>query len=72
MMIEKVKEMVKENIGQIHSFRFKGSRNQIDEFDGIITDLYQAIFIIHVVGNEDKVKSFSYSDILTENLEILN
>lgn len=72
MTIDKIKEMVKNNQGIEHSFRFKGTRNQVDEFDGVITDIYQAIFIINVKDNIPRVKSFSYSDLLTENLEIID
>lgn len=72
MTIDKIKEFVKSNKGIEHSFRFKGTRNQIDEFNGIITDMYQAIFIISVTSNGSRVKSFSYSDLLTENLEIID
>lgn len=70
MTIEKIKELVKENQGVYHSFRFRGTRNQIDEFGGIITAMYPAIFII--TSDDDKVKSFSYSDLLVDNLEIID
>lgn len=72
MTIDKIKEIVRSNKGIEKSFRFKGTRNQVDEFDGIITDMYQAIFIISVKDNNSRVKSFSYSDLLTENLEIID
>ncbi len=72
MTIDKIKEIVKSNKGVEHSFRFRGTRNQVDEFDGVITDMYQAIFIINVKDNVPRVKSFSYSDLLTENLEIID
>ena len=62
MTLDKIKEFVKENKGIQHSFKFKGTRNQVDEFQGIITDLYPAIFIITL--DDDKVKSFSYNDLL--------
>ncbi len=70
MTIEKIKELVKENQGVYHSFRFRGTRNQIDEFAGTITAIYPAIFII--TSDDDKVKSFSYSDLLVDNLEIID
>lgn len=70
MTLDKIKEFVKENKGIQHSFKFKGTRNQVDEFQGIITDLYPAIFIITL--NDDKVKSFSYNDLLADNLEIVD
>lgn len=70
MTLDKVKEVVFENKGLVKSFVFKGARNQIDEFNGVITDMYPAIFTITL--DDNKVKSFSYSDILIENLKIID
>lgn len=70
MTLEKIKKIVMENLGVMHSFRFKGSRNQIDEFDGVITNAYPSIFIITMDNN--MVRSFTYSDLLIDNLEILD
>lgn len=69
MMIDNIKKVVKENQGVECSFRFHGARNQVDEFHGVIVDLYPAIFTIETENN--KIKTFSYSDILTQSLEIL-
>ncbi len=70
MTIGMAKQLVKDNKGEIRSFRFRGARNQIEEFKGIITDTYPAIFIIRL--QDEKIKSFSYSDVLIDNLKILN
>lgn len=69
MMIDNIKKVVEKNQGVKCSFRFHGSRNQVDEFHGVIVDLYPAIFTIETENN--KIKTFSYSDILTQSLEIL-
>ena len=64
---------IKDNIilkkGKSSKFRFNGARNQIEEFDGIIEGVYNCIFTIRTQKNE--TKSFSYSDVLIGNLEIL-
>lgn len=70
MMIDNIKKVVKQNQGVKCSFRFHGARNQVDEFYGVIVDLYPAIFTIETENN--KIKTFSYSDILIQNLEILS
>ena len=70
MTLDKIKEYVASNKGIVHSFRFKGTRNQVDEFQGIITDLYPTIFIITL--DNSKGKSFSYSDLLVDSLEIID
>ena len=61
MTIGMVKQFVNDNKGMMHSFRFKGTRNQIEEFQGMITDVYPAIFIIKL--QDEKIKSFSYTDV---------
>lgn len=69
MMIETVKSKVRENVGKTCTFRFHGGRNQIDEFKGKITYLYPAVFT--VLTEDDVVKTFSYSDVLIQSLEIV-
>ena len=58
--------------GKHLKFRHNGSRNQIEEFEGIITDTYNYIFTIKKIGDSNETKSFSYSDVLISNLEIYN
>ncbi len=70
MMIDKIKNKLIENVGISHKFRFNGSRNQVEEFEGVITHTYNAVFTILV--NDTSIKSFTYSDVLTKNLEILD
>lgn len=69
MNIEKIKEKINELKNKKISFKVNGSRNQIEEFDGIITETYNYIFIVET---ENIKKSFSYSDILINNIEIKN
>lgn len=69
-MIEKIRNNVKKSVGLKRKFRFNGSRNQIEEFEGIINNTYNKVFTILVNGGV--LKSFSYSDILTNNLEIID
>lgn len=70
MMLDKIKEQVKGIMGEEHFFRFNGSRNQIEEFKGVINSTYAAIFTI--VVEKYGIRSFSYSDLLTGNLEIID
>lgn len=72
MTIERVREMVKKNSNQEKKFKFNGSRNQVEEFSGRIVGAYPAIFIIRTSDEASRIKSFSYSDILTESLEIID
>ncbi len=69
-MINKVKEDIKSIKGKKKHFRFNGARNQIEEFDGIIIGIYNYIFTIKIVSDKNELKSFTYSDVLIDNLEI--
>lgn len=70
MNISKIKENLEQNKGKIIRFKFNGSRNQIEEFEGTIENTYNYIFVVRLEQNKEQLKSFSYSDVLTENLEI--
>ena len=71
-MINKIKEDIESRKGQVLKFRHNGSRNQIEEFEGIIIGTYNCVFTIKTVDEKEKIKSFTYSDILIDNLEIYN
>lgn len=70
MNITKVKEDVSKYIGKPLHFKYNGSRNQIEEFDGTIENIYNSIFTIKI-NDTSMVKTFTYSDIITESLEII-
>lgn len=69
--IDKVRETIKLQTGKKLSFKYNGARNQIEEFEGEIIETYSKIFVIQPSSSLTPLKSFSYSDILTESLEII-
>ncbi len=69
MNIEYIRNKVKNELNVKHSFIYNGIRNQIEKFDGVINKCYSGIFTILLTDN--KIKSFSYNDIIIGNLEIL-
>lgn len=71
MNIEKIRNTIKDKEGQNLKFKFNGARNQIEEFGGKIINVYPAVFIIEVDNLTNTVRSFSYSDVLTNSLEII-
>ena len=71
-MINKIREDLINKKGYILKFRHNGSRNQIEEFNGIIIGTYKYIFIVKTTDKKEEIKSFSYSDVLIDNLEIYN
>ena len=66
-MIDKVRNNMLALKDKRIKFRFNGSRNQIEEFEGIITNCYNYVFIIDL-GNMKR--SFSYSDVLIGVLDV--
>lgn len=69
-MIEKIKSEIKSNVGKTVKFKFNGARNQVEEFTGTIESTYNYIFIIRVNDENNTLRSFTYSDVLIENLII--
>ncbi len=70
MMIEHIKEMLKEKFGEELEFKVSGPRNQTEEFKGRILKLYNSVFTVRDSNNV--IRSFTYSDILIKNLKIYN
>jgi len=50
-------------------FKYFGNRGQNEEFEGEIVNIYKGIFLIKSFTDE-RIRSFSYSDVLIGNLEI--
>ncbi len=65
MTIEKIKENLNENLGNKVRIVFNIGRNKTEEFEAIIKELYNFIFIV-----ETENKSFTYSDVLTQTVEL--
>ena len=71
-MIAKIRGELEQEKGKTLHFRFNGARNQIEEFEGCIENTYNFIFTIKTKGETSRIKSFTYSDILTQSVEILD
>ncbi|MBR4617857.1 MAG: Veg family protein [Bacilli bacterium] len=67
---ELLREKMKEKEGHDYLFIFNGSRNQVEEFEGTITSTYPSVFIVETIEEFPKIRSFSYNDLITSNLEI--
>ncbi len=66
-MISKIRQEVSSYKNKKITFKYNGSRNQIEVFDGVITKCYKNIFLIKT---SKYLKSYSYTDILIGTLEI--
>lgn len=67
MTIEKIKENLSENVGNKVKVVFNIGRNKTEEFEATIKEIYNFIF---VVETEKENKSFTYSDVLTNTVEL--
>lgn len=70
MTLNKIRLFVNNNKNVIHNFIFHGSRNQNEYFTGKIVEVYPSIFVIKL--EDGQIKSYSYSDLLIGNIEIVN
>ncbi len=68
MTIQKIKNNIESNIGKSAKIIYNGSRNRKEEYYGVIKEIYNYIFIVKL--DTDEIKSFSYSDVLTNTIEI--
>ena len=68
MTIDMIKNKIDNRIGDNVKVVYNGSRNRREEYSGVISEIYNYIFIIKMESNEKK--SFSYSDVLTNTIEI--
>ena len=64
-MIDRVRNNILSLRGKKINFRYNGSRNQIEEFEGVISGCYKFVFTIDV---DNFSRSFSYSDVLIGTL----
>lgn len=65
----KIKEKIESYKLKRIKFKYNGSRNQIEEFSGIIENTYNSIFTIKIDGS-NIIKSFTYNDVINKNLQI--
>ena len=70
MNINIAKNIVYKNIGIKRKFFYKGPRNQNEIFEGFIDKAYPAIFTISTC--DGITLSFTYSDLLINNLKIVD
>lgn len=69
MNINIAKNIIYKNIGIKRKFFYKGPRNQNEIFEGFIDKAYPAIFTISTC--DGRTLSFTYSDLLVNNLKIV-
>lgn len=69
-MIEKIREDMEKHVGEEVKIIFNGGRNKTEEFNAIITEMYKFIFVVKLNNDIHELKTFTYSDVLTQTVEI--
>lgn len=70
MTIKKIKDDIRSHVGEEIKLKFNGARNKTEYYEAILKDVYNSVFTVQIKNEYNEVKSFSYSDILTNTLEI--
>lgn len=69
MTIEKIRSNINQNLGHDVKVVHNEGRNKIYEYRGKVVEVYNNIFII-LDSNNDRKRSFSYYDVLTETVKV--
>ena len=70
MNIARIRKKLESYKGETIRFKFNGTRNQIEEFEGVIENTYNYVFTIRIKNDNIIRKSFTYADVLTDSLEV--
>lgn len=70
--LDKIRSNVENYVGRKVKLKANKGRKKIIERDGIIESVYPSVFIVKIDGgyNTSRRVSYSYSDILTETVQI--
>lgn len=72
--VNKVRNAVKNQTGKKVKIRINRGRHKVDVTEGIISETYPSIFLIRIQEGIDmpvKTMSYSYTDILTRDIELI-
>lgn len=69
MTISDIKEELNNHIGEKITINYNLGRNKKEEYRVVIKQLYNNIFIVKLENNEE-IKSFSYSDVISKTVQI--
>lgn len=71
MNINKIKEYLESKKGKSIMITYNGSRNKVEEYEATVDTLYPNIFSVSTKHNNfNEVKTFSYTDVLSNTVEL--
>ena len=68
--IDFIKSEIKSHVGETISLRDLGGRKKILIKDGVLEKAYSSIFTVKVYGDIERRLTYSYSDVLSNTVEI--
>lgn len=69
-MITKIKDELNDHLGEVVTLNYNLGRNKYETYQVVIKKLYNNIFTVQMNNDENIIKSFSYSDIITKTIKI--
>ena len=69
MNINVIREKIESNLGKEVFIKYNLGRNKIEKYNAKIKEIYNYVFVVEVL-NTNEVKSFTYSDIITNTIKI--
>ena len=72
--VNNVRNAVIGQMGKKVKIRINRGRHKVDVTEGVISETYPSIFLIKIQDNEDtpvRMLSYSYTDILTRDVELI-
>ena len=70
MTLQEVKNKVNDNVGHDVVIRYNMGRKRVEKYKVRIKETYKNIFIVESFSDKFKVRSFSYTDIITKTIKI--
>ena len=68
MTLEKIKEELNNYVGKKITIKYNLGRNKFEKYEVVLKELYSHVFLVEL--NNENIKSFSYSDIITKTIKI--
>lgn len=70
MTIEEIKKDLRNHVGKDALIKYSLGRNKYESYHVIIKELYDYVFLVELKKQENRVKSFSYADVITKTIKI--
>ncbi len=70
-IIDRIKSDIKDNLGEKVKIKANKGRRKVEEREGVLEETYPNLFVIQLdEDNNNRCISFTYSDVLTEIVEV--